>query len=75
MTPCVHIETSARAGDNSKVAETLRFLSDANRRVGLYEEGIGQAREALEIEERLTAGCKTIDWFLKKQDRIFLFIL
>ena len=40
-------------GDNFKVAETLRFLSDANRRVGLYEEGVGQAREALEIEERL----------------------
>ena len=38
-------------GDNFKVAETLRFLSDANRWLGLFEEGIGQAREALEFEE------------------------
>ena len=39
-------------GGNFEVAETLRFLSDANRMLGLYVEGIEQAREALEIEER-----------------------
>ena len=35
------------------VAETLRFLCDANRGLGLYEEGIQQAKEALEIYRRL----------------------
>jgi len=41
------------AGDNARVARTLRTLSDANRALGLYEEGIGQAKEALEICERV----------------------
>ena len=36
-----------------KVAETLRFISNANRRLGLYEEGVQQAKEALEIYEQL----------------------
>ena len=40
-------------GDNSKAAEALRFLSDANRMLGLYKEGIWQAREALEIFKQL----------------------
>ena len=41
-----------REGD-FEVAETLRFLSGANRQLGLYDEGISQAEEALEIYERL----------------------
>ena len=41
-----------REGD-FEVAETLRFLSGANRELGLYDEGISQAEEALEIYERL----------------------
>ena len=41
-------------GDNYRIADTLRFLSDANRWLGLYEEGVGQAREALEISDRLS---------------------
>ena len=39
-------------GGSSEVAVTLGFLSDANRCLGLYKEGIGQAGEALEIYER-----------------------
>ena len=40
-------------GDDSEVAHTLRFLSGANERLGLYGEGVLQAKEALEIYERL----------------------
>ena len=40
-------------GDDLPVAETLRFLCDANRGLGLYGEGIQQAKEALEIYRRL----------------------
>ena len=36
-------------GNNFQVAQTLRSLSDANRRMGLYEEGIRQAEEASEV--------------------------
>ena len=40
-------------GDDFQVAQTLRGLSDANRRMGLDEEGIRQAKEASEIFGRL----------------------
>ena len=40
-------------GDDRWIADTLRFLSDANRMLGLYKEGIEQAREALDIFKRL----------------------
>jgi len=40
-------------GDNFRVAGTLRFLSCSNKLLGFYEEGIGQAREALGIYTRL----------------------
>ena len=40
-------------GDDFRVAQTLGRLSDANRRMGLFGEGISQAREASEIFERL----------------------
>ena len=36
-----------------RIAQTLRFLSDANRLVGLHKEGIQQVKEALEICKRL----------------------
>ena len=39
--------------DDDLVAQTLRSLSDANRRMGLHEEGIPQAKETSEIFERL----------------------
>ena len=35
-----------------QVAETLRFISDANRNLDLYPEGIQQVKEALEIYKR-----------------------
>ena len=40
-------------GNDVRVAEILRNLSEANRRMDLYEEGIQQAREASEIFERV----------------------
>ena len=40
-------------GDDFWVAQVLRFLCDANRDLGLHEEGISQAEEALEIYKRL----------------------
>ena len=40
-------------GDDFKVAETLRFISAADRRLGLHEEGIERVEEALGIYERL----------------------
>ena len=39
-------------GNDVRVAEILRNLSEANRRMDLYKEGIQQAREASEIFER-----------------------
>ena len=40
-------------GDSFQVAGTLRFLSDANRMLGLREEGIEGVKEALEIFKKL----------------------
>ena len=40
-------------GDDKFVALTLKRLSDANRFLGLYEEGIQQAKEASKTYERL----------------------
>lgn len=40
-------------GDDRRVARILRELSSASRMLGLREEGIKQAREALEILQRL----------------------
>jgi len=40
-------------GDNLRVAATLRFMCNGNWALGLYEEGIQQAREALGIYEQL----------------------
>jgi len=39
-------------GDVYWVAQVLRLLSDANMELGLYKEGISQAKEALEIFKR-----------------------
>ena len=39
-------------GDDHWISDTLGFLSDANRQLGLYKEGIKQAEEALEILKR-----------------------
>ena len=40
-------------GNDFMIAQTLRIPSGTNRRTGLYEEGIRQAREASEVFERL----------------------
>jgi tetratricopeptide (TPR) repeat protein len=46
------LELERQRGDNSQIAYTLRQLADVNRHLLLLEEGIGQAKEALEIFER-----------------------
>jgi tetratricopeptide (TPR) repeat protein len=48
-------------GSIQGVAEALRNLSDANRQMGLPEEGIQQAKEALEIYERLDDTVAQVD--------------
>ena len=52
------LKLTRERGDNFQVGETLVWLSGANRQLGLCEEGIRQAKEALEIFGRLghTAG-------------------
>ena len=40
-------------GDDSRVAQTLIYLSDVNRLLDLHSEGMQQAKEALGIYERL----------------------
>jgi tetratricopeptide (TPR) repeat protein len=47
------LKLSRERRDDVQVAKTLRFLADANRLLGLREEGIWQVKEALEIDERL----------------------
>ena len=44
---------SRKQGDDAEVAQTLGELSDVNGWLGLYGEGIQQAKEASEIYERL----------------------
>ena len=47
------LELERQRGDDFRVARTLRRLSDVNRLLQLYEEGIGQAKEALDIARRI----------------------
>ena len=47
------LKLSRERGDDRWVARILRQLSDANRLMGLPKEGIRQAKEALDIFERL----------------------
>ena len=64
-------------GDRPKIALTLRGISDANRLLGLYEEGEKQAKEALEIFERLghiinQARCLTyLAWLLVDHKKFY----
>ena len=46
------LKLSRERGDDLQVAKMLRFLADANRLLGLREEGIRQVKEALTIDER-----------------------
>ena len=62
-------------GDDSEVALALAELSDANRMLRLYKEGINQAKEALEIYQRLNnawsqASCLIkLAWLLYEDDQ------
>ena len=47
------LELRRKEGDDFLVAETLRFISGANKTLGLHEEGTQQVKEALEIYQRL----------------------
>ncbi|KAF9785522.1 hypothetical protein BJ322DRAFT_1194331 [Thelephora terrestris] len=47
----LELERGQRNDDG--IAHTLRYLADANQMLGLYEEGIRESKEALEIYERL----------------------
>jgi tetratricopeptide (TPR) repeat protein len=47
------LELWRQQGDDFQVANTLQILSDTNQRLCLYEEGINQAKESLEIFERI----------------------
>ena len=51
LTRCLELER--RRGNDSRAAYRLRDLSDVNRLLGLHEEGIRQAKESLEIFERI----------------------
>ena len=70
------LELWRERGEDSWVAHTLRSLSDANRRLGLYEEGIEQAKEALEISKRLDDESKHAEswqrlaWLLYHDDQL-----
>jgi len=63
-------------GNDSRVARTLMDLSDANRLLGLHEEGTRLASEALEVYERLgdvveQAKClNTLAWLLHGEQHL-----
>ena len=48
-----YLGVGRRRGDDSATAFTLQLLSRVNQSLNLYEEGIGQAKEALGIFERI----------------------
>jgi len=52
-------------GSDHQVAETLMMLSEANRLIGLYKEGIQRGKEALEIYERLGDTGRQADCWIK----------
>ena len=63
-------------GDENAVAHTLTALSDTNLKLGLYEEGIEQAKEALGLYEQLedTAGrancLDKLSWLLHENGQL-----
>ena len=64
------LKLQRQRGDKAQVAQTLRELSEANRHLELYGEGIQQAKEALEIYRRLG---KTIGQALSLNQLAWLF--
>jgi len=63
-------------GDDYGVAQKLRYLADTNQDMGLYDEGIQHAREALGIYERrgntvAQAGCLVgLAWLLHTNEQL-----
>ena len=63
-------------GNDFKVAETLKFISSADRWLGLHKEGIERVEEALAIYERLddisgqTSSWKGLAWLLFKDKQL-----
>ena len=47
------LKLGTEQGDAVRVAETLQSLSDVNRKLGIYNEGISQAEEAFEMFKQL----------------------
>jgi tetratricopeptide (TPR) repeat protein len=70
------LELERQREDDSLIARTLRQLSDVNRNLTLYAEGIQQAKEALEIYRRIgdTTGqmeCSdNLAWLLFKDQQL-----
>ena len=73
---CHVLELERERGSDRRVARTLRCLSDANRKLGLYAEGIRQVKEALEIYERVGAtgsqaeSLLNLAWLLKGDNQL-----
>jgi len=59
------LKLSRESGSDHLVATTLIELSEANRLIGLVEEGIPQAKEALEIVERLGDTARQADCLIR----------
>ena len=70
------LELERGRGNDDQVARTLRRLADANRLLNLFEEGIQQSKEALEIYERLhnaegqARGWNVLGWLLLKDNQL-----
>ena len=70
------LELQRQKGDDLRVAESLRFLSGVNRLLRLNGEGIRQAREALEIYERIgeidgqILGLDSLAWVLYEDKQL-----
>ena len=57
-------------GNDRMVAQALRNLSDANRQMGLYKEGIQMANEAWEVLERI-GEIGGQGWYLRSLARLY----
>jgi len=70
------LELFREQGDDLNFAGTLLDLSDVNRRLGRHEEGISQAKEALEIYERFhdvsgqARSLRTLAWVLCRSNQL-----
>jgi len=70
---CHSLKLCRERGSDLQIAQMLIYLSDANKRLGLNEEGILQVKEAFKICERLrhisgqTRSLKMLAWFLSRE--------